>query len=68
LTGPLNLQPLAKSLTLIHRRDEFRAAPDSVEKMRDLASAKKIKSGFGQVTGLAGDNGQLESIEVNHYR
>src|ERR1700692_3378876 len=27
----LNLQPLAKSLTLIHRRDDFRAAPASVK-------------------------------------
>lgn len=64
LDWTLNLQPLAKSLTLIHRRDEFRAAPDSVEKMKDLASSKKINLVFGQVTGLTGGNGQLESIEV----
>lgn len=64
LDWTLNLQPLAKSLTLIHRRDEFRAAPDSVEKMKDLAKSKKINLVFGQVTGLSGAHGQLSSIEV----
>src|SRR3972149_1649740 len=36
LDWTLNLQPLAKSLTLLHRRGDFRAAPDSVNKMRAL--------------------------------
>ncbi len=39
LDWTLNLQPLAKSLTLLHRRDAFRAAPDSVNKMRALVEA-----------------------------
>ncbi len=30
----LNLQPIAKSMTLVHRRDEFRAAPASGENAR----------------------------------
>ena len=38
LDWTLNLQPLAKSLTLLHRRDEFRGAPHSVEKMRELVA------------------------------
>src|SRR5207237_57922 len=42
LDWTLNLAPLAKSLTLIHRRDEFRAAPDSVNKMRALVADGKI--------------------------
>ncbi|TGV74906.1 NAD(P)/FAD-dependent oxidoreductase, partial [Mesorhizobium sp. M00.F.Ca.ET.158.01.1.1] len=33
LDWTLNLQPVAKSVTLVHRRPEFRAAPDSVNKM-----------------------------------
>ena len=38
LDWTLSLQPVAKSLTLIHRRDEFRAAPHSVENgRRDIA-------------------------------
>lgn len=62
LDWTLNLQPLARELTLIHRRDDFRAAPDSVHKMRELVAAGKIKLLIGQVSSLAGDNGQLTSI------
>lgn len=64
LDWTLNLQPIAKSVTLVHRRDEFRAAPDSVEKMRDMAEDGKIKLIFGQVTDLKGSNGLLNSIEL----
>ena len=38
LDWTLNLQPLAKSVTLLHRRDEFRGAPHSVERMRALVA------------------------------
>jgi len=62
LDWTLNLQPLAKELTLIHRRDDFRAAPDSVHKMRALVADGKVTLRIGQVTGLNGNNGQLESI------
>ena len=50
LDWTLNLQPLAKSLTLVHRRDEFRAAPDSVNKMHALVEERKIGFQLGQVT------------------
>ncbi|MCX5481485.1 NAD(P)/FAD-dependent oxidoreductase [Kaistia geumhonensis] len=59
LDWTLNLQPLAKSVTLMHRRDAFRAAPDSVNKMRALAEAGQLKLVFGQVTGLEGDDGHM---------
>ncbi len=59
-----NLQPLAKSLTLLHRRDDFRAAPDSVKKMRELVAAGKMQLKLGQVTGLTGANGMLQSAQV----
>lgn len=64
LDWTLNLQPIAKHITLIHRRDEFRAAPDSVEKMYHLAATGKLDLKFGQVTGLEGANGQLSAIEL----
>ena len=64
LDWTLNLQPIAKSLTLIHRRDDFRAAPDSVGKMRGLVSEGKVRFIAGQVTALQGDNGALTSITV----
>ena len=64
LDWTLNLQPLAKSLTLLHRRDDFRAAPDSVKKMRELVAADKMQFKLGQVTGLKGDNGILTAATV----
>jgi thioredoxin reductase (NADPH) len=59
-----NLQPIAKSMTLLHRRDEFRAAPDSVNKMRELVAAGKMQLNLGQVTGLKGENGMLSAATV----
>ena len=44
LDWTLNLQPLASRLTLVHRRDEFRGAPDSVNKMRALVAAGAMGS------------------------
>ncbi|MCE7887969.1 MAG: NAD(P)/FAD-dependent oxidoreductase [Alphaproteobacteria bacterium PRO2] len=64
LDWTLNLQPIAKSLTLVHRRDDFRAAPDSVGKMRGLVSEGKIKFQPGQVSALNGANGQLTSVTI----
>jgi thioredoxin reductase (NADPH) len=64
LDWTLNLQPLAKSLTLLHRRDDFRAAPDSVKKMRELVAAGKMELKLGQVTGLAGDGTTLSAAHV----
>ncbi len=59
-----NLTPIARSMTLLHRRDEFRAAPDSVNKMRELAGHGRMQLRLGQVTGLAGTAGQLSSVQV----
>lgn len=64
LDWTINLQPLAKSLTLVHRRDEFRAAPDSVNKMRALVDEGKMQFALGQVSQLNGEDGQLTSVVV----
>jgi len=64
LDWTLNLQPAAKSLTLLHRRSEFRAAPASVQKMLDLAEKGKISFKLGQVTELRGEGGQLRAVTV----
>ena len=64
LDWTLNLQPLAKRVTLIHRRDDFRAAPDSVNKMRALAAAGAMDLRIGQVTGLEGEAGRLAAAVV----
>ncbi len=65
LDWTLNLQPLAQSMTLVHRRDDFRAAPDSVGKMRGLVSEGKMNFEIGQVKALNGSDGQLQSIMVH---
>jgi thioredoxin reductase (NADPH) len=64
LDWTLNLQPVAKSLTLLHRRDEFRGAPHSVEKMRLLAAEQKIRLLIGQMSALHGSDGRLEAVSV----
>ncbi|MDN2568273.1 NAD(P)/FAD-dependent oxidoreductase [Aquibium sp. A9E412] len=64
LDWTLNLQPVASSLTLVHRRPEFRAAPDSVNKMFALKEEEKIGFQVGQVTALKGEAGQLAAAVV----
>jgi thioredoxin reductase (NADPH) len=64
LDWTLNLAPIAKHLTLLHRRSEFRAAPDSVNKMTALAAEGKIDLVIGQVTALEGSNGQIAKAIV----
>ena len=64
LDWTLNLAPLASHLTLLHRRSEFRAAPDSVNKMMSLVGEGKIDFVLGQVTSLAGDDGQISKAMV----
>jgi thioredoxin reductase (NADPH) len=64
LDWTLNLAEVASHLTLIHRRDEFRAAPASVAAMRELVAAGKIDLKFGQVSGLEGTDGQLRAIAL----
>jgi len=58
----LNLQPLARSTTLIHRRDDFRAAPHSVAKMRALVAEGKVRLEIADLKGLAGEGGQLSGV------
>jgi thioredoxin reductase (NADPH) len=64
LDWTLNLQPIAKRLTLVHRRDEFRGAPDSVNKMRALVAAGGMDLKIGQVTDLEGDDGKLTAASI----
>ena len=64
LDWTLNLAPIASQLTLLHRRDQFRAAPDSVNKMMALVKEKKIDFVLGQVTTLQGEGGQVSKAIV----
>ena len=64
LDWTLNLQPIARSVTLVHRRPEFRAAPDSVNKMFAMHERKELAFQIGQVTALSGENGKLQAATV----
>jgi thioredoxin reductase (NADPH) len=64
LDWTLNLHPVARSLTLLHRRDEFRGAPHSVEQMRALVAAGKMTLLIGQMSALEGDGSQLTAVVV----
>jgi thioredoxin reductase (NADPH) len=64
LDWTLNLAPIASHLTLLHRRSEFRAAPDSVNKMLALVGEGKIDFVLGQVTSLAGEDGRIAKAMV----
>lgn len=61
LDWTLNLAPLAERVTLLHRRDEFRAAPHSVEQMRRLVAEGRIDLRIGQVSALRGEEGRLSA-------
>ncbi len=64
LDWTVNLQPLARRLTLLHRRDAFRAAPDTVNKMRALVADEAMDLTLGQVIALKGPAPKLEAAVV----
>src|SRR3546814_17795243 len=64
LDWTLNLHPLAARMALVHRRDDFRAAPDSVLKMRALVAEGKLDRHIAQITALHGSGGTLEAVSA----
>ena len=64
LDWALNLHPIAKRITLLHRRDDFRAAPHSVNAMRELVAAGKMDLKIGQMQGLHGESGDLAKVSI----
>ena len=69
LDWALELAPTAKSLTLVHRRDEFRAQPVSVERLRAMAAAEpgRVRILIGRIGGLIEDGSALAGIEVRPF-
>ncbi len=66
LDWTLNLHPIAHRVMLVHRRDDFRAAPDSVNKMRALVDAGDMDLMIGQVMALTGEGGALSGAVVKN--
>lgn len=60
------LAEVASEVTLVHRREGFRGALDSVEKVKELAASGKINlMTKAQVVGLEG-NGKLDKVLIKH--
>jgi thioredoxin reductase (NADPH) len=63
LEAACRLSPHA-DVTLLHRRDGFRADPARIEAMRSLVAAGKMRFKVGQPTGLREEAGRLAALEV----
>ena len=64
LDWALNLHPVASRVTLVHRRDVFRAAPHSVNAMHALVDSGKMDFVLGQVTAVKGGDGRLSALTI----
>ena len=64
LDWALNFVGKAESVVLVHRRDDFRAAPASVAKMKALCDAYEMQLITGQVTGFDARDGKLSEVKV----
>jgi thioredoxin reductase (NADPH) len=64
LDWTLELLPKASSLTLVHRRPEYRAAPASVAKMQEHVAAGRMRVFEALPQSFNVDNGQLRGVNV----
>jgi thioredoxin reductase (NADPH) len=55
----------ARSLTLVHRRADFRAAPATVARMRELVAAGKMRLLEGNAVAVKKDADKLIGVEVH---
>jgi thioredoxin reductase (NADPH) len=63
----LNLHGIAKKIYMVHRRDKFRAAAETVSQLKEIATTSKsleLVTPY-QLSSLKGTNGLLESVEVS---
>jgi thioredoxin reductase (NADPH) len=60
----LDLHGKAKSVVHVHRRNEFRAAPASVARMKELVAAGKMQYVEGIATAIRIDAGRLSGVAI----
>ena len=61
----LELVGKARHVTLVHRREEYRAAPASVARMQSLVAAGTMDVlEHGKVIAISGADGRMESVRV----
>ena len=64
LDWTLELAPRVRSMTLVHRRAEFRAAPASVAKMRELVAAGRMSCFEALPHSLTTVDGTLAGVNI----
>jgi thioredoxin reductase (NADPH) len=64
LDWALELAPKAASIALVHRRPEFRGAPASAARLRELIAAGKLRFVEGLAHSLHSDAGALRGVHV----
>lgn len=64
----ISLSAIAKKIYLVHRREKFRAAPESIRQLNELATSGKIELVINyQLDHLLGENGNLQSVVVKDF-
>ena len=66
LDWTLDLAGIAEHITLVHRREDYRAQPASVARMRELAAAGRVTPLQGMVTAARGTPGRVEALELTN--
>ena len=66
LDWALDLRELARDVTLIHRREEFRGAPASVQKLKFLAADAEanLEYRIAKVKGFDDSSGRLSALHI----
>jgi thioredoxin reductase (NADPH) len=64
LDWTLELHGKASKITLVHRRDEYRAQPASVKKMKERADQKSLSEFQGHVRGVFESGGDFGGVEI----
>ncbi|MCX7219889.1 MAG: NAD(P)/FAD-dependent oxidoreductase, partial [Burkholderiales bacterium] len=64
LDWALALAGKAESVVILHRRDDFRAAPSSVAKMKEMCDNFEMQFIIGQVSGIETKDDKLSELKV----
>jgi thioredoxin reductase (NADPH) len=67
LDWTLELAPRARSVTLVHRRAEFRGAPASVAKMKELVAADRMRCFEALPHSLIAVDGTLRGVNIRAH-
>ena len=62
------LADICSELTLVHRSESFRGAPDSVNKVMELAESGKINLVLNSNLNAVKGEGRLETVEIIHNK